>query len=225
MSAWSPLEQDVQSLIAALDVIDTTRTEAAPEFQYTSPVLVCVEAVLSINRRYDDFVRPRMEYIESEWSQVTSLSDLLALIDSLGVDGFEQFWNYRHAERVGILKHLAEFFVQYRLEGGYSDDMGAMRAWASQVSFSDHKRFPVYGIGPATFQYLRMVLGVSTVKPDVHILGFVNDALGRRVSHAQAIDLLEVVAERLGLTAQALDYAIWESRARGTRPRTHLHPA
>jgi hypothetical protein len=51
---------------------------------------------------------------------------------------------------------------------------------------------------------------VETVKPDVHILRFVSDAIGRPVTELEAVESLEEVAKRLDLSPRVLDWSIWE---------------
>ena len=55
-----------------------------------------------------------------------------------------------------------------------------------------------------------MRLGVDTIKPDVHVLRFVKDAIGRSVTEAEAIAGLHAAADALGVTATRLDWSIWE---------------
>ena len=51
---------------------------------------------------------------------------------------------------------------------------------------------------------------LETVKPDVHILRFVAGAIGRPVNELEAVEALEEVAKRLGLSPRTLDWSIWE---------------
>ena len=68
----------------------------------------------------------------------------------------------------------------------------------------------IKGLGTAVYHGLVMRLGVETVKPDVHILRFVAGAIGRPVNELEAVEALEEVAKRLGLSPRTLDWSIWE---------------
>lgn len=59
------------------------------------------------------------------------------------------------------------------------------------------------------FQWLRLRLGVDTVKADVHIMRFVANAVHRGVSQQEAFEALLIVAERTNRRASLLDTAIW----------------
>lgn len=59
------------------------------------------------------------------------------------------------------------------------DDLAALRAWAETADPYRHGDDPIGGIsgvGPATFQYLRLLAGVDAVRPDAHAVHLV-DAL------------------------------------------------
>lgn len=63
-----------------------------------------------------------------------------------------------------------------------------------------------------TWHYARILAGVPGVKPDRMILRFVSDALQTRpdrITTANAIKLVSDAAAELGVSATALDHAIW----------------
>ena len=180
------------------------------EFGYGNPVLVCMDAVLSINRRYDSFVVPRLNYFKEKYPDMTDLVRLKRLVQEVGYDGFCIVWNYRHPTRVILLERLAARYIKHNLEYGFADELQGMRHWARSVSVIDYKQFGVEGIGLATFQYLRMMLGVSTVKPDVHIKRAMEAALGRRTNEIESISLLEEASKALGLPATTVDHNLWK---------------
>ena len=59
-----------------------------------------------------------------------------------------------------------------------------------------------------------MLLGAQTTKPDVHIIRFFSNIVGRKVTDVQALYLLDRAAKRAGLPIRELDIAIWEKSAR-----------
>jgi hypothetical protein len=66
-----------------------------------------------------------------------------------------------------------------------------------------------HSIGIALFQWLRLCLGIDTVKPDVHIINFVTTAVERKVTPEEALESLLIVAEQTERRASLLDAAIW----------------
>jgi hypothetical protein len=84
-----------------------------------------------------------------------------------------------------------------------ADDPGVRQAWTS-----------VHGLGWITWQYFCSLAGIDHLKPDVMLMRFVSDTLGRNVSPAETDVLLsralsELLSERPGLTKRALDHTIW----------------
>ena len=202
--------RDTERLLAFIEVLNLDLSEQlAAEFGYDHPVLVCLDAVLSIRRPYQTFVVPRINAFRERYGDVDTLPNLRKLIEQHSEDGFVDVWNYRHPERVRMLDALAVFFLAHGEKHCFTDDLAAMRHWAEHFNVAHKQSLDVAGIGPATTQYLRMLLGVSTVKPDRHIHRTVQQALGRRVTNGEAISLVEAVAKRLGVGALVLDHAIW----------------
>lgn len=204
-----PSEIDIRRVVRYLSTIPLDYQMLPDEFGYSSPVLICLDAVLSINRKYYSFVVPRIKYFEENYPHICTLEQLASLIHELGYEGFHVVWRYKHIARVRTLDSLVTKYMNYAKEIGEKDDLVAMRIWAQKSSVVDYKNFGVYGIGLATFQYLRMMLGVSTVKPDVHIKRAVRYALQRPVSDLEAICLIEKASEAMGLPTTLVDHNLW----------------
>jgi hypothetical protein len=87
-----------------------------------------------------------------------------------------------------------------------------MRRPNRHSALSDRDSFEgrVRGLGPTVYNWLVMRLGVETVRPDIHIMRFVESTLGRRVSEADAVEVVCEAARQLGLPAYELDWRIWE---------------
>jgi hypothetical protein len=113
-------------------------------------------------------------------------------------------WGYRLWTRAEQLRGL----VAYLGSRGITT-MDALRGWARTSTFEDF-RGQVRGLGVAVYQAFLMRLGVDTVKPDVHVMRFVRDAIGRNVDAADVIAGLSAAADALGVPASRLDWSIWE---------------
>ena len=64
-------------------------------------------------------------------------------------------------------------------------------------------------MGYAIFKWLQIRLGVETVKPDVHVMNFVKDCIGRVPRNEETVRAIERVAQKIGIRASRLDFAIW----------------
>jgi hypothetical protein len=179
------------------------------EYGYENPIHICLDAVLSINRRYFRFVVPRIKYFQENYPDITTLAQLKNLIQKVGYNGFATVWNYKHPSRVETLESLVSKYIEYNIALNFSDDLAGMRHWANHTNVSAYMQFGVKGIGLATFQYLRMLLGVPTVKPDVHIKRAVSEALRRKVTDLEAIWIVEQASKEIGLSATIVDHSLW----------------
>ena len=120
-----------------------------------------------------------------------------------------ELWNYHHWRRAQELRGLVAYFRERDVT-----DLASLRAWAEGSTSKDFVGH-IKGLGPTVYQWLVMRTGVETVKPDVHVLRFVSAAIGRPVNEAEAVQALEEVAGRLGISARVLDWSIWEYQRGG----------
>jgi hypothetical protein len=72
----------------------------------------------------------------------------------------------------------------------------------------------VHGLGWVTWQYFCPLVGIDHFKPDVMLMRFAGETLGRYVGPAETDALLSSAFEELrpshpGLTKRALDHTIW----------------
>ena len=74
----------------------------------------------------------------------------------------------------------------------------------------------IRGFGLAGFQYLRMLFGANTTKPDLHIRRYVGHCIGEPVTDMRALQLLEPAAKEAGISLRDFDTTIWERSARAT---------
>jgi len=84
-----------------------------------------------------------------------------------------------------------------------ADDAEVRHAWTG-----------VHGLGWVTWQYFCSLAGIDHFKPDVMLIRFTAETLGRYVSPAETDALLSRAFEELrpshrGLTKRALDHTIW----------------
>ncbi|MCK4819176.1 hypothetical protein KA005_25615, partial [bacterium] len=117
-------------------------------------------------------------------------------------------WGNNHWSRAKFLRKILYEFEQRGIKGQQS-----LKSWISKADFeTDIKgqfKTKEHSIGIALFHWLCLKLGIDTVKPDVHIVKFVSDSIGRNVSQKEALDLLIIVAEQTNRKAALVDAAIW----------------
>jgi len=195
------------------------------EYQWPNPVLRLIDCVLSLNRRYDSFVVPRVRAFQENHPEVQTLAQLQTLISTSGGPSafFENELACHYPERadtfLGVLRYLASIVGQYP----GSTEVERLTTWARSAQPSTFREIGIYGFGLSGFQYLRMLFGADTTKPDRHIKSFVKKCIGKPVSDWMALQLMEHAAKRTGRSLRELDHAIWESYARNETPRRYKY--
>jgi hypothetical protein len=140
------------------------------------------------------------------------------LIDqfSTPADFVRDVLDYDHPDRARILKAVVAFALKIIGDKSERTEISRLEQWAKSASPQDHVALGISGFAIAGFQYLRMLFGANTTKPDTHIRGYVAEAVGHGVSDLEALKLLEAAAERQAIVLRDVDTNIWEIRARGT---------
>lgn len=117
-------------------------------------------------------------------------------------------WGYKHWTRAKFLRKIIEFFEQHGVRGQKS-----LNKWVLAADFERDVKGRIkteeHSIGFALFHWMQLRHGSNTVKPDVHVLNFVENAIGRRPSNVEAVAGLTSAANSLGRKAARLDAAIW----------------
>jgi hypothetical protein len=212
------MDQDTRLLIEALRRSFPTPPKRGFN-SWSVPPLNVLDCVLSLNRRYDTFCKPRVHKFASQHPEVDTLARMVRLINrySTPLEFSITELDYRDGQRaatlVGVLTHLIQ--AQKAFKG--SSETSRLKQWAKKAKPGDYEALRIRGFGLAGFQYLRMLFRAQTAKPDVHIRRFVSNAVGHAVGDVQALTLLEVAAKRLRWPPLALDNAIWDRNARGSK--------
>ena len=128
----------------------------------------------------------------------------------------QQELNYNHETRANTLQAVVEFVCTI-VDGTQTieEEKEILKQWAIQAEPQGYQTLNIKGFAIAGFQYLRMLFGADTTKPDVHIIRFLKEILNRRVSAVEALLLLEAASEQIGLSVRDVDTYIWQIRARG----------
>jgi len=160
------------------------------------PALCVLDCVLSLNRHYDKFVHPRVLAFCQRYPDVVELANVQAELDQhANVGGFfAEMLNYSDIGREQTFRGVVRYLLTAQARHAGKREWDRLRAWAASVGPSEHKAVGVRGFALAGFQYLRMLFGVQTTKPDIWVVRFVPKALGRRVRDVTALDLLEAAA-------------------------------
>lgn len=114
-------------------------------------------------------------------------------------------WSNKYWNRVSLLRKLTVFFDSINITT--QEDL---THWANISDFKRDFQGKIPGMGYAIYKWLIMRQGVETVKPDVHLQRFVESIIHHSLTDYEFVDVLEKVANQLGLKAYELDWRIWE---------------
>jgi hypothetical protein len=158
-----------------------------------------------------------LDQFERTHPDVRTVADLQRLIASFrSADRFAtEALDYRHDERAATLSAVVNWLASIGGSGSHAEQLANIQLWACAAHPSDHIALGIRGFALGGFQYMRMLFGANTTKPDVHICRFVESSVGHRVSDVEALELLEDAAGEVGIVLRDLDTTIWESSARG----------
>lgn len=211
-------ESDIAALAAKIEreiVPQGVVAEASADYGYNTTVAV-IDCVLSLNRRYDAFVVPRLKTFRNRHPEIRKIGELAELMDSYPtpLDFSIEELDYNDENRARILREVVQFVCTIVQKSPTLPEEEVLKDWALQAKPHECETLGIRGFKIAGFQYLRIRFGADTTKPDVHIIRFIADALNRRVSPYEALALLEAASKRLGHSVREVDSAIWRSRAR-----------
>ena len=125
----------------------------------------------------------------------------------------QQRLNLRFPARAEILLNVTTRLAEITYSIGGRSELERIERWASLAHPQEYVAFGVKGFGIAGFQYLRLLFGANTTKPDVHIVRYVNATIGHRVTQLTALHLLEQAAAMCGIPVRAVDSAVWQAGA------------
>lgn len=209
-------QEDYKKLKSAVSKIELLEGQNNEMGNYKNAVLICLDAVLSINRKYYSFVVPRIKNFQENYSNINTLSKLQELIKNSSVEQFSKIWNYNHPQRIEILTILVNNLISYadvKNSDSSEIELKKLRLWANSINAYDYKTFNVSGIGIATYQYIRMLLRAKTVKPDIHIKRYISSVLNKSLNEYDTIDIFEKACNSENIDIAKADHSLWKKYA------------
>lgn len=211
------LVNDIDRVATAISRKYGHRKKDSFDYGWSMTSALCtMDCVLSLNRRYDAFVYPRIVSFKEKNPQTQTLEhlrDLMGDFQSPG-DFMQSELNYNDIARARVLSEVIDYLLYEQTEYTGDNEFQRLTKWAGAVRPGDAFFTGIKGFGLAGFQYLRMHFGAQTAKPDVHIQNFISDIVGRRVNDVTSLVILERAAKKSGLSLRTVDSEIWIERAR-----------
>ena len=208
-------EADIDAVANRLEQIAPFCKPVDPDLR--SPAIKVIDCVLSLRTSYDRTVVPRLKDFKTkhpDTQQVTELAHLIASYQT-PYEFILQELNFNSERKAEMLQQVLKFLFQIIQNTPHISEEETLRKWAIQANPQECYTLNIKYFALAGFQYLRILFGADTSKPDVHIIRFVYKILNRNVSGIEALLLLEAASKRLGLSVRSVDSYIWKRGARG----------
>jgi hypothetical protein len=212
VSGYGPNQQlrsshEIASLVCRLRELG--RPEAQPLWGRASAIYdhmgaKLADAVLQSGVGYEAFVRGRVDRIARDCPSAQTTSGFLQL---LRAEGPEKVLNLRAGRKLRTIVELPQFLVNQGVETAHG-----LQTWL-RVSGNPRTLLDLYGVGPKTVSFLKLLVGLDAVAVDMHVLRFVEEA-GITLKDPELIEALLTRAGReLGLSGAQVDQLVWRSMA------------
>lgn len=117
-------------------------------------------------------------------------------------------WSNNSWTRAEFLRVLLEEFDKRGIRGQKS-----LGRWLADADFAHDIKGKFksrhHSMGIAIFHWLCLRCGIDTIKPDVHVMNFVEDVIGRKPTPQECIEALTRIANQQSRECYSLDSAIW----------------
>ena len=187
-----------------------------------SPAVKVINSVLSLGMDYRKVVKPKLDAFQKKNPDVRQVTELAAFIEEdyqTPIDFLNKEFSYKHKPK-SIRKANAINSVAKKLCGIINaspsvPEEDAIRQWALQAKPKGYSVWGIKEFGITGFQWLRMLFGADTSKPDVHILNFLTDTLNEKFpatsekKKLEAVELIEEASAHSEFSARDIDRIIW----------------
>lgn len=174
------------------------------------PALGLISVVLAANRNYNKVVEPNLDKIEQAEPELKTFQQLSLLLERKTKDEFYSLWGHKDEKKYKTLQNLITKIEKLKAKfPDYKDDFNLLNKWGESADLQNYKQ-DLIGSTPnvavATFQHLRMVFGVDTVKPDQRVKEVLQYEFALpKLSDKIAIKTVEQIAEFLQLKVITVD--------------------
>lgn len=199
--------RDVERLVAHLRELGSLEAQPAwgrASAGYDHMGAKLADAVLQSGVRYEVFVRPRVDRIAADCPTAQTTSGFLALLHS---EGPVKVLNLKAGRKLRTIVELAQFLVDRGVENAT-----ALSRWL-QVAGNPSSLITVYGVGPKTVSFLKLLVGLDAIAVDRQVLRFVQEA-GVDLKTPDLVEaMLTKAGKQLGLSGAQVDQLVWRSMA------------
>jgi endonuclease III len=163
------------------------------------------DAILQANRDYEKIVRPRVNAIRKKYAEKVTTSALYGLLNSIAVC---EFMNYNGKDRADRFRAVLDLFRAESIE-----TCDELRCWLA-LPGNRKKLLAIRGVGPKTADYFKILVGLPTAAPDIHLNDFLEEAEISYENYNDAKKIINNCADILQVDRAHFDHSVWQYRRR-----------
>ena len=200
---------EIYGNITIKEAAEKSTSDYTSKFQI-KPAIGVLSVVLAANRNYNKVVEPNLRKIEEEKPNLKAFQQLSKIISEKTQDEFYEFWGHKDKKKYDTLKNILLAVEELRKKyPNTKDDFDLMNKWAVNADLPNYNKDiigKISNIAVATFQHLRMVFGVDTIKPDQRVKEVLDYEFNLpRLSDITVIKAVEQIASISNLKVITID--------------------
>jgi hypothetical protein len=206
---------DSAKLVKFLSSVEGFNSFLGPRHRYEHMGATLSDAILQAGLNYRTVVAPRIKRLVVDHPEANTTSEFQKLIAFYGL---KTLLNWKDPEKPSRIMELTWFFASEGLE---TESMA--RSWLQRPG-NARLLLQLHGIGPKTVDYLSILVGISTLAVDRHIMNLLV-AAGLQYSRYEDVkNVACLAADRLGVSRESFDQAVWmlSSAAKASRSSDHF---
>jgi hypothetical protein len=167
------------------------------------------DAILQAQRDYYSVVAPRTERILKRWPEAKSVSAVLECLKSVSPSDFLD-WSDNPSSS-NYLAHRVRRFVEILtlLKNSSVESTDDLKHWLT-VEEHSAKLSAIYGVGPKTTEYIKILVGLQTAAPDTRLREFLAQAGIPSAGDLNDREIINRTADLLSIPRSCFDHSIWQ---------------
>ncbi len=159
------------------------------------------DAVLQARMNYETHVLGRIKEIRKRFPNASTVSGLFRVLKHTTV---KDFLNWRGIDRTTRFQKIADLFFAEGLETERD-----LKHWLEEGKNIPRLR-SIYGVGPKTIDYFKIMTGIQTVAVDRRLRDFLQSADISFSGYVEPREIIVDAAELMNVQAACLDHSIWK---------------